>query len=65
MDQVNGKWAAYSLDGTSFHKCSKNKNGEAFVKEVLEGPKLNELDTRLKRVEKILDAFLVAGASSE
>ena len=39
MQQINGKWAAYSSDGTSFHKCSKNKNekkAKAFVKEVMQ-----------------------------
>jgi hypothetical protein len=65
MQQINGKWAAYSSDGTSFHKCSKNKNekkAKAFVKEVMQGPTLEQ---RVTRLEKIMDAFLIAGASSE
>ena len=65
MQQINGKWAAYSSDGTSFHKCSKNGNEQearAFVKEVMQGPTLEQ---RVTRLEKIMDAFLIAGASSE
>jgi hypothetical protein len=65
MQQINGKWGAYSFDGTSFHKCRKNKNEEkakAWVKEVMQGPTLEQ---RVTRLEKITDAFLIAGASSE
>ncbi len=68
MQQINGKWAAYSSDGTSFHKCSSSnsKNGneekaKAFVKEVMQGPTLEQ---RVQRLEKIMQAFLVASSEA-
>ena len=82
MAEVNGKWAAYELNGTGFHSCKQQQqqkrepvvvvngpkgNGnekdkewepspeaKAWVREIMEGPKLKELDDRLRRVEKML-----------
>lgn len=65
MDQVNGKWASYNLDGTSFHKC-RNKNGGGQVLQQQTRPlTLEQLDARLKRVEKMMDAFIMAGVTSD
>ena len=47
-------------DGTSFHQCRKNGNEQearAFVKEVMQ-----DALERVTRLEKIMDAFLIAGA---
>jgi hypothetical protein len=65
MQQVNGKWGAFDPSGTSWHKCSKNKNGEkakAFVKQVMQGRPT--LEQRVQRLEKIMDAFLVASSEA-
>jgi hypothetical protein len=75
MQQVNGKWGAYTSDGTAFHKCnnsSKNysdanqkfagkqeEKAKEFVREVMKGPTLEE---RVARLEKFMNLFLTAGS---
>ena len=49
MDQVNGKWAAYELDGSGFHACKQQQQ-----KEPTKTLTLEMMDIRLKRVEKML-----------
>ena len=51
MQEVNGKWSAYNLDGV-FHQCKKKvetvrTSGDPPVT-------LDQIDVRLKRVEKML-----------
>ena len=65
MSNDTGKWLPLNMDG-SFHSCQAQQTGtkkvetsvkpeaKAFVKEVIEGPKLRELDERLKKVEEML-----------
>ena len=48
MDQVNGKWATYELDGGGFHTCKQQQ------KEQTKTLTLEQVDIRLKRVEKML-----------
>ncbi len=66
-DKASRNWLPYNMDGTA-HECkSQNQTGtktlkegqqigtpQQFVREVMEGPKLKELDDRLKRVEALL-----------
>jgi hypothetical protein len=64
MDQVNGKWAAYDLNGSGFHQCKQKAvvnqgQGQGQQGEPLTMEKLN---VRVNRLEKIIDAFLMAGA---
>ena len=51
MDQVNGKWAAYELDGSGFHTCKQQQQQK---KEQTKTLTLEQMDIRLKRVEKML-----------
>jgi hypothetical protein len=53
MDQVNGKWAAYELDGTGFHSCKTQG-----TKKVEKTVSLEELDARLKKVEAMFNGGL-------
>ena len=50
MDQVNGKWAAYELDGSGFHTCKQQQQNKEQPKTLT----LEQMDIRLKRVEKVL-----------
>jgi hypothetical protein len=69
MQQVNGKWGAYDPSGTGWHKCSKSKNGgrqqaeeenaRAFVREVMQGPTLEQ---RITRLEKMMNLLLTTGS---
>lgn len=59
MQQVNGKWAAYDVSGTSFHKCSK-KNGPVVVENKGPALTLESVNARVIRLEKIMDSFLNA-----
>lgn len=52
MDQVNGKWAAYELDGTGFHNC-KNQGTKK-----VEPLTLEQLDARLRKVEAMFNGGL-------
>ena len=60
MAEVNGKLAAYELDGTGFHSCKTQtstgtKKVETFHNRVVEKPStLEVVDARLKRLEEIL-----------
>ncbi len=50
MDQVNGKWAAYELDGGGFHTSKQQLQKQEQTKTVT----LEMMDIRLKRVENML-----------
>ena len=52
MAEVNGKWAAYELNGNAFHTCLQKQQKPAAVE--VKPLTLGELDARLKRVEKML-----------
>ena len=68
-DRGAGKWLPYDLNG-SVHECKKETQtgtkkvekpdwkptpeAKAWVREIMEGPKIKELDDRLRRVEKLL-----------
>jgi hypothetical protein len=54
MDQVNGKWAAYELDGTGFHSCKTQGTNKVEKKSLT----LEALDARLKRVEAMFNGEL-------
>jgi hypothetical protein len=67
----NSKWTAFKLNG-GYHVCNKQEQpivaineqedkpeAKAWVKEVMEGPMLKELEERLKKVEAFL---FMAGA---
>jgi hypothetical protein len=64
MQQINGKWAAYSSDGTSFHKCSKNGN-EVKLKVEAAPPTISKevltLEQRVQRFERMINLLLTAG----
>ena len=49
--EVNGKWAAYELDGSGFHTCKQQQQQK---KEQTKTLTLEQMDIRLKRVEKML-----------
>ena len=49
MMEMNGRWGAYNLDG-SYHQC-KQLPAEVKQQQPLT---LQEIDTRLKKVEKVL-----------
>jgi hypothetical protein len=51
MDQVNGKRAAYELNGSGFHTCKQQQQQK---KEQTKTLTLEQVDIRLKRVEKML-----------
>jgi hypothetical protein len=51
MDQVNGKWAAYELDGSGFHTCKQQQQKREQQPQKLT---LEMVDIRLKRVENML-----------
>ena len=52
MAEVNGKWAAYKLNGNGFHTCKQQQQQKK--QEQLEKLTLEQMDVRLKRVEKML-----------
>ena len=59
MMEMNGKWGAYNLDGTGYHQClglTKKQESVTVVKQSSNGSRLTlqEIDVRLKRVEKML-----------
>ena len=56
MDQVNGKWAAYELNGNGFHTCKQLQQQKQEQPKTLT---LEMLDIRLKRVEDKL--FIYGG----
>ena len=49
MEEVNGRWAAYELDGNDYHTCRQQQQKEQPPTLTLE-----QIDIRLKRVEKVL-----------
>jgi hypothetical protein len=55
MQEVNGKWSAYNLD-SGFHQCKKQPQQQPRpeVKEKEQPLTLDQIDVRLKRVEKML-----------
>ena len=48
MQEVNGKWAAYELNGNGFHTCKQQQ------KEQTKTLTLEQIEARLKRVENML-----------
>ena len=52
MEEINGKWAAYDLNGTGFHRCSQQQQQQ--LKQESKPLTLEQIDTRLKRVERTL-----------
>jgi hypothetical protein len=67
-DKTLGKWLPYNMDGTQ-HDCRNQKQVQgprqvetkeptpevkAWVKEIMEGPKMTELEARVKRLEGML-----------
>ena len=55
MAEVNGKWAAYELDGSGFHTCLQKRQQQ---KEQTKPLTLEGLDARLKRVEAMFNGGL-------
>ncbi len=56
MMEVNGRWGAYNSDG-SYHQCSKNFRQNVEKESALEKQQpltLDQIDLRLKKVEKVL-----------
>ncbi len=66
MEEVSGKWSAFDLSGTGFHKCEavKNQTGTKKVEMQPDGKRINtvsdesltleRVDARLKRLESML-----------
>lgn len=57
MQQTNGKWAAYNLTGTEFHKCNNRATSSSTEKPEIT-LSLQSLNSRVIRLEKVMDAFL-------
>ena len=52
MEQVNGKWAAYEVNGSGFHTCKQQQQQNK--QEQTKTLTLEMMDIRLKHVEKML-----------
>jgi len=51
MAEVNGRWAAYELDGNGYHTCRQQQPKQEEKQQALT---LEQMDIRLKRVEAML-----------